>query len=188
MFHDLDSTVAELLRRTLPPDLVRQVSLTFATPDGKFPPSAVALPAVDLFLYALRENRDLRDTEPTFERRGDGTVVRTPPPIRVDCHYLVTAWPRTGDTADQDEHRLLGEVMIALARFPQIPEQILQGSMKQQPLAISTAVLRAAEEQRGDFWQALGGKPKAAFDYRVTIAVDTGLPDEAGRLVTFKRI
>ena len=184
MFHDLDNTVAELLRRTLPPDFVRQVNFTFATPDGQFPPTAVTLPAIDLFLYAFKENRELRSTEPSFERRTDGAVVRTPPPLRIDCYYLITAWPRKSDTADQDEHRMLGEVMLALVRYAQIPEQLLQGSMRQQPIALSAAILRTTEERRGDFWQALGGKPRAAFDYRVTIAVDTGSPEDAGRFVT----
>jgi hypothetical protein len=56
--------------------------------------------------------------------------------------------------------------------------------MREQPAPLRAAVLRAtAEQQRGDFWQALGGKPKAAFDYRVTIAVEAGIPAETGRLV-----
>lgn len=183
MFQDLDSTVAELLRSTLPTDLVGQVSISFATPDGQFPPASVNLPAIDLFLYALRENQDLRSNEPFFDRRGDGAVIRTPPPIRIDCHYLVTAWARASDSVNQDEHRLLGEVMAALARHREIPQGVLKGSMQQQPFPLSCAILRATTEQRGDFWQALGGKPRAAFDYRVTLALAIGKPEDAGPLV-----
>lgn len=188
VFDDLDRTVAELLRRSLP-ELVKQVSISFATPDGHFPPSSVSLPAIDLFLYSLQENQDLRSADVSFERTVDGSVLRTPPPLRVDCHYLITAWPRPGDTADQDEHRILGEVLGALCRYSEIPEPILQGRMKDQSFPLRASVLRAArDQQRSEFWQALGGKPKAAFDYRITLTLDTGLPEDVGRLVTLARV
>lgn len=183
MFQDLDSTLAELLRSTLPASLVGQVSISFATPDGQFPPASVSLPTINLFLYALKENQDLRSNEPFFDRRSDGAVSRVPPPLRVDCHYLVTAWARAGDSVNQDEHRMLGEVLTALARHREIPTAVLRGSMREQPFALSAAILRATPEQRGDFWQALGGKPRAAFDYRVTVAVVTGVTADAGPLV-----
>lgn len=189
MFHDLDSTVKELLRRTLPPDLVQQVALSFAAPDSRFPPSSVTLPALDLFLYDLGENVDLRSLEPMLDRQDDGSVVRVPAPVRVDCHYLITAWPRAGDQSEQDEHRILGEAMRALARYREIPREVLQGSMKDQPAPLRAFVLRTTKEQgRGDFWQALGGKPKAAFDYCVTIAVDTGPAEAWGAPVTIMKI
>ncbi len=63
MIDDLDRTVEELLRRELAPALVDQVAISFAAPDSEFPPSSVTLPAVDLFLYDIRENRELRSTE-----------------------------------------------------------------------------------------------------------------------------
>ena len=34
MIHDLDKTLEELLKRELPPELVSQVTISFATPDG----------------------------------------------------------------------------------------------------------------------------------------------------------
>jgi uncharacterized protein DUF4255 len=68
MIDDLDRTLEELLRRELPPDLVTQVTISFVTPDDQFPPSSVSLPAIDLFLYDLRENRELRTNEWQLER------------------------------------------------------------------------------------------------------------------------
>lgn len=186
MFHDLDSTLAELLQRELPPSLVQQVSISFATPDGQFPPASVTLPAIDLFLYEINENRDLRTHEAQTERLVDGRVVRTPAPARVDCHYLVTAWAKTGvQLPEQDEHRLLGEVMRVLLRHKEIPGQALRGSLQTQPFPIRAKVSPPSHQQsRGDFWQALGGKPKAAFHYTLTIAMDVNEPDDAGS-VTF---
>src|SRR5512136_1093531 len=115
MIDDLDRTLEELLKRSLPPGIVQQVTISFATPDDQFPPSNVTLPAIDLFLYDVRENRDLRSNEWIVERQSSGAATREKSPVRVDCSYLITAWASaTSNTAPLDEHRLLGEVMTAL--------------------------------------------------------------------------
>jgi hypothetical protein len=189
MFHDLDSTLGELLKRELPPELVDQVSISFATPDGQFPPVSVTLPAINLFLHEIQENRELRSTEPLLDRQSDGSVIRVPAPVRVDCNYLITVWPSPGIQPEQDEHRILGEVMRVLLRHREIPQVVLQGSMKDQPLPVRAVVLQSGRpEARGDFWQALGGKPKAAFNYTVTISVGVEPPADAGSTVVRTKI
>jgi len=176
MINDLDATLAELLRRTAP--LTTQVAISFAPPDRTFPPSSVVLPAIDLFLYDIRENRDLRSNEPLIERGADGMVTMRPPPTRVDCSYLITAWPSPASPAAiQEEHQLIGEVMVALLRYPILPAQLLKGVLADQPLPPPTAALQAGSLQSmGEFWQALDGKPKVALHYTVTIAVASGQP------------
>lgn len=182
MFHELDSTLAELLKRELPPSLVQQMSISFATPDGQFPPASVVLPAIDLFLYEIAENRDLRINEAEVERTADGRVVRTPAPARVDCHYLVTAWAKAGvQQPEQDEHRILGEVMRVLLRHKELPREALRGSLKTQAFPVRARVSQPSHQQsRGDFWQALGGKPKAAFHYTLTVAMDVNETEDVG--------
>ena len=181
MLDDLDRTLEELLKRALPPDLVRQVSISFATPDAQFPPSSVTPPAIDLFLYDVRENRELRNNEWLLEHQSNGTVIKKPPLVRVDCSYLSTAWPSESATTPQrDEHRLLGEVMKALLRYPTLPSEILQGSLTEQELPLRAMPLQPMQLQSmGEFWQALGGKPKAALNYTVTISVTVQEPVEA---------
>ena len=176
MINDLDATLAELLRRTAP--LAAQVAISFAPPDNTFPPSAVVLPAIDLFLYDIRENRELRSNEPLVERGAGGMVTVHPPPTRIDCSYLITAWPSpTSPTAVQEEHQLIGEVMAALLRYPVLPAELLKGALADQPLPPPTTALQAGSLQSmGEFWQALGGKPKVALHYTVTIALASGLP------------
>lgn len=192
MIDDLDKTIATLLRHEtygLPPALADQVQISFATPDDQFPPQSVTLPAVDLFLYDVRENLDLRTSEVFVERRTDGTAVRTRAPVRVDFSYLVTAWSSESvpDRA-QDEHRLLGEVMRALLRHRTIPEDVLQGVLATQAPPLPASALQPGRLQSlGEFWQALGGKPKAALNYSVTLSIDVSTPQEV-RLVTDKVI
>jgi len=173
MIDDLDRAVEELLKRELSPGLVEQVGISFAAPDSDFPPSSVTLPAVDLFLYDVRENLDLRNTGWTVEYKDDGTAVKRRNPVRVDCSYLITAWASAGSTTRAlDEHRLLSEVMKVLLKHPTIPEALLRGSLKGQEPPLPSSTLQPGRLQSvSEFWQALGGKPKAALNYTVTIGV-----------------
>jgi hypothetical protein len=185
----LDETIEALLRRDLPSALAEQVQISFATPDDQFPPQSVTLPAIDLFLYDVRENLELRSNEVYIERRGDGTATRTRAPIRVDFSYLVTAWPSASvpDPAE-DEHRLLGEAMRVLLRYRTIPADVLQGELTGQELPLPVSSLQPGRLQSlGEFWQALGGKPKAALNYQVTLSVEVAKP-ETVPLVTDKAI
>jgi len=174
MIDDLDRSLEALLRQDLPASLVAQVSISFAAPDDRFPPSSVSLPAIDLFLYNVQENRNLRSNERVIERQGNGAVAIRRAPARVDCSYLVTAWPSESSTTPAlDEHRLLGEVMTVLLRYPLLPDEVLRGVLiGQEPPLPATALQASSLQSMGEFWQALGGKPKAALNYMVTIGVD----------------
>jgi hypothetical protein len=188
MLQDLDNTLAALLLSELPPSLAQlgaAVSVTFDTPSTN-PPflgTSVSPPAVNLFLLELEENRDLRTTDPVIRRTANGRAKSLPAPVRVDCHYLVTAWVHPSSPAQ--EHLLLGETMRVLLRYPEIPAAVLVGSMVHQQVPIRTAVFNASRQQmRGDFWQALNGYPKAAFHYTVTICVDTDAAMDVGNVTT----
>jgi hypothetical protein len=188
MLDDLDKTLAELLKQELPSGVVSQVAISFAPPDDSFPPSSVSLPAIDLFLYDIRENRELRNREWEVERRSDGTGSRKRPPVRVDCSYLITAWSSdASSTPAYDEHMLLGEVLKVLLRYPAIPAATLQGSLREQEPSLPAVTIQPGQLQSmGEFWQALGGKAKAALNYTVTIAIEPFAPQETGPLVTDK--
>ena len=175
MLHELDQTLAALLRRELPGR--DQITVSFAAPDDQF---SVKLPAVDLFLYDVRENLDLRSNDDVIERQDDRTAIRIRPPVRVDASYLITAWPGLAgqDDSSEDEHMLLGAVMRTLLRFPKLPRELLRGSLARQELPLPVSVLQPGRLQSlGEFWQALGGKPKAALNYTVTLSVDVTEPE-----------
>lgn len=169
MLHDLDKTLRELLSRELKD--VSDDQIHFATPDDTFAPSA--LPALNLFLYDIRENTDLRSNE-WLEQRNGTTVIKQRAPRRVDCSYLITAW--AGDP--MSEHLLLGQVMQTLLRNRVIPATALQGSLAGQ--ALPTSILQPGTLQSiGEFWQAMRTKPRAVLNYTVTISVDPFTPVEA---------
>jgi hypothetical protein len=170
MLQDLDSTICALLLQALPS--LSDGQIHFETPFDDYAP---ALPAVNLFLYDVRENRDLRSNEWQTQRPSNGTVTRVPPPVRVACAYLITAWAAGID----DEHLLLGQVMQALLRYPTIPATMLQGALAEDGLPLPTSALQASSLQSiGEFWQAMRGKPRAALSYTVTISVSAADPVE----------
>ncbi|MCP4514517.1 MAG: DUF4255 domain-containing protein [Delftia sp.] len=184
MLNDLDKTLETLLKSELPPELVEQVQISFATPDAQFPPAGVTLPAIDLFLYDVRENWELRSSEWQVERRN-GQVVRQPPPARVDCSYLITAWSGDADNPAEQEHYFLGEVMQVLLRYRKLPGEVLQGSLQGQEPPVRARPLQASQLQRlGESGQAMGGQPKAMLNYSLTISVPTGSPVELGPATT----
>lgn len=190
MIDDLDRSLEELLRRQLPPALEEQVTITFAAPAEDFPPAAVALPAIDLFLYEVRENRDLREAAWQLGLDSSGQGRRLRPPARVDCSYLVTAWPTpTSTTPVLDEHRLLSEAMRVLLRHPTLPPPVLQGALRGQEPPLPATAMRPGEHQGlTQLWEALGGKPRAALTLAVTIAVELAEPEDTGPLVTDRTI
>lgn len=174
MINDLDETLAALLRHHLPRSLAEQVQVSFATPDDQFPPQSVTLPAIDLFLYDIRENLELRSNDLSFEQQSEGTVKRPVASVRVDFSYLITAWPSVSvPDPSEGEHRLLGEVMRVLLRYRTIPEDVLQGSLVGQLPRLPVSSLQPDRLQSlGEFWQAMGRKPKVGLNYQVTLAVD----------------
>ncbi|MBD1873780.1 DUF4255 domain-containing protein [Nodosilinea sp. FACHB-131] len=189
MLHDLDRTLEELLKAELPPALVgdnatTRVSISFATPDHEFASQISQAPVINLFLYDVRENLELRSNEWVLDRQPGGTATRRRLPVRVDCSYAITIWVASGQPDPQTEHRLLGEVMKALLRHPTIPRAVLQGSMVDQEILPRGLTLRPTQLQSlGEFWQAMGGRPKPALNYTVTIAIPVYEEEEAVALV-----
>jgi hypothetical protein len=172
MIDDLDKTLRNLLAQALPSLGAELIS--FDAPDAQFAPAGLA---VNFFLYDVRENRELRSSEWLDERQPNGNIARRRPAVRVACAYLITAW--AGDVAS--EHRLLGQVMRALLRYPKIPAELLAGELAgQRPDPPTTALQASNLQSLGEFWQAMGGKPRAALSYTVTIGVDVAAPEDLG--------
>jgi hypothetical protein len=186
MLQDLDATLAALIDAELP---AGNVTISFAAPDDQFPPPHVTLPALSLFLYDVRENRELRSGQWELERTN-GSFTRTPPPVRVECSYLITAWPSPSVLdPSEEEHGLLGDVMKVLLRYPVIPDRYLRGELVgQEPPMPARIIADTQLHSLGELWQAMGGKPKAALHYAVTVGVTLFGPSDAGPAVTSKII
>lgn len=192
MFQDLDATIAALITAEFANNKTiaePKPAISFATPDDQFPPTGVTLPAINFFLYDIQENMALRRGDWITERQDKEKRIiasRRQPPVYVNCAYLITAWSGLSQPeAAKDEHMLLGEVMKVLLRYKRLPVAMLQGELAGQEPPLRVQVVRESHLQSlGEFWQAMGGKPKPALNYTVTVAVDVSEPEELGRVVT----
>lgn len=137
-------------------------------------PSDTLAPAkttIDLFLYDIRENLDLRLNQVTTTRVGN-QIITHPAPLRLACSYLATAWPVGGADLPLQEHHLLSEVLVVLSHYPLIPANFLQGTLiGQAPPLPMVALHPDALKNLAEFWSSLGTKMKPSLTVTVTISV-----------------
>ncbi|MCW6037173.1 DUF4255 domain-containing protein [Spirulina subsalsa FACHB-351] len=170
MLDDLDSSLKRFFIYGLP-DLQNQsetsVSLSFVTPlEGEIQQK----PAINLFLYDVRENLELRRGDWTMERQANGTAIKIQPPARINCSYLITVWVNGDDP--QEEHHLLSQILKLLLHHPVLPPELLIGSLRDQDYPVLLKALQPGYLQGpGEFWQALGGRPKLSLHCMATIAI-----------------
>jgi len=183
MFQDIDETLKKILDdpamvappMTPPLTELRGADKSFVTPDRNFPPT-LSQATVNLFLYDVKENRDLRDPTPILEKVGT-SFIRRPPPLRMDCSYIVTTWSSaTGAAKVAEEHHLLAQALLWLSRFPTIPPAKLQGTSLENQLYPPPMTVAQVDPNKnaGEFWDALAIPPRPAFYLTVTIAMELG--------------
>jgi hypothetical protein len=173
MFDSLDDTLTKILDDPEAPAELSGAAVSFKTPDKNYAPMQAT---VNLFLYEVKENRELRDPVPIVEKVGD-EFIRRKPPLRVDCSYIVTTWSDPNlieETKVKQEHLLLSQALLWLSRFPTIPNNYLQGSLANQPFPPPTMVAQVDGNKNatGEFWTALGISPRPTFNLVVAIAMD----------------
>jgi hypothetical protein len=169
MLADLDETIRDMLKEQLERHGFEGIEIAFDAPTREWS-SQLSHPAVSLFLYDMREAEEHRPSGWTKQRIGDEWV-EAPPPLVMEVSYAITAWAQ----AVEDEHRLLSQVLAVLYAFPELPQAVLNGRLKNgsQP-AIKTRVGQAKGD-KADFWTAVGGQYKASLDYVVRLSVESGV-------------
>jgi hypothetical protein len=183
MFSDVSETLQAILDDDALVDSFPELAaaqVAFERPSEQFSPSQTT---VNLFLFDIRENLELRTNEPVVTRQNGEAQVRRPPK-RVDCSYLVTAWAAggTGPRLVLDEHELLGQAMQVFMRCPFVPEKFLRGSLKAQtaPLPLRVGGTNKGEmKDPADFWSALGNKLRPSLIVTVTVELQTAEPETA---------
>jgi hypothetical protein len=127
MFNFLDQTIRQVLDTgwtTTPPPAKPGFFFTPPDEDWQTKVEQGANERLNIYLYEVKENRELRQAEWDTVVLSDQTAILSRPPAYVDCHYLITAWSPAEDseatTPILDEHRLLGEAMRVLIRNPEV--------------------------------------------------------------------
>ena len=154
-------------------------NVAFDRPADGFNPTQ---PTISLYLYDVRENTELRSNERDIQVvNGRASLNRGP--LRVQCTYLVTAWPGavTGDALALAEQTLLSQALMVFARYPSIPATFLMGALAgQQPsLPVITAQAEGLRNP-SEFWTALSNKMRPSLSVAVTLSMQPMAPtDEA---------
>jgi hypothetical protein len=175
MIDEIDEALRKLLIRELP---VKngEVEITFDHPNREWS-ARLSRPTLNLFLYDLRENARLRQTQPAWEteRMPDGSALQRRKPFRVDLQYMITAWAPEAD----DEHRLLSRTLTAMFRFPFLPVDLLAGELVDQNKQIPILVGQGSEMQSLiDIWSVLDNQMHPALSCLLTVSIDPYAPVE----------
>jgi len=182
MISDLDETIRQILIKDLP---VKngEIDIKFEQPKREWS-ARVSKPTVNLFLYDIRENNILRQSQWEHIREKNGTYTKKRSPMRVDCFYMLTTWA----SDPEDEHRLLTRSIMALYRYPILPEDRLVGMMRN-PLFEVQAHLAAHDRltNPAEVWASLDNEMRPSVSYVVSLALDpwSEVTGPAVRTLTF---
>lgn len=169
MLDDLDETIRQLLIAETP---IKngEIEISFDQPKREWS-ARLSKPTVNLFLYDVRENNVLRQHQ--WERiaanGGDGIAHLKRTPFRVDCMYMLTTWA----SVPEDEHRLLTRCLLALFRFPVLPEDRLVGALRNPPFDIQACLANHDKlTNPAEVWASLDNEIRPSVSYQVTLALD----------------
>jgi hypothetical protein len=186
MLDDLDRSLRALLFDELPRVVERieadGFDISFDVPNRENT-ARLTRPTLNLFLFHIQENRDLRPG-PWQSVRLNGDVRDERPPVRLECHYLVTAWSNEVD----DEHRLLTGAARAFFRNPVLPEAIAEGSLAETDFDLPLMVAQPAQlKDIVDIWSVLDNDLRPSVRLNVIVPLELDVEIEK-RIVLERRI
>jgi Pvc16 N-terminal domain/Carboxypeptidase regulatory-like domain len=147
--------------------------IAFDRPDENFKPAQTT---IDLYLFDVRENTELKSNEPIIERKNGQTLTH-PGPVRLSCSYLITAWPVGGTDLALQEQRLLSEVFQVLSAYPKIPDSFLKGQLSGQTPPLPMVTTHPDDlKNPSEFWTAIGNKLRTSLTVTATLTMEVFTP------------
>lgn len=150
------------LEDVLKVDLGTDVIIRFDLPKLDSP---VESPTVSVFLYQLTEDLELREGEPRQYVKADKKYAVANVYLR--CSYLITYWDpsdggESGQGPDSQQMKVISWITGALINNRELPGG---GSL------FSRLMPSEHLNSLGNFWQALGNRPRLCLTYDATIRV-----------------
>ncbi|MFC9691335.1 DUF4255 domain-containing protein [Kribbella sp. NPDC056951] len=172
MISEADAALAALLRRELLD--ASRVQVVFDAPTKEWAAKRNG-PAVNLFLYDIREDTRRRSSGLVPRLGDDGRVVaRQTPPRIFRLFYLLSVW---GQRAE-DEHRLLGQLLDTLLVHDLVPPELLPEAPS--PVGLSVGLPPEDDRSFADVWSALGGELRPSIDVVLSLPIEAGRSRDAG--------
>lgn len=188
MIKDLDTSLKAMLKgEAVPGSELAIATISFAVPDKDWRGQGKGL-ELDVYLYRVIDNRELRSNERRPKYNLDGTVTSELFPSRIECSYVISAWNKSTDVPgvekELQEHRLLSQVFYVLWRNPNMPAEYLFGLLANAEIALPVIAGESEDmAAKPDFWSALETYVKPSITCRVTIALELDL-DVTGPMMT----
>ncbi|MHB1354887.1 MAG: Pvc16 family protein [Anaerolineae bacterium] len=189
MINDLDESIRKLVLSKS--GLTEaSVTLSFDQPTGDWA-AGLTRPTINLYLYDIRENLELRSQEWLTTKRADGKVEQKLAPRRYNLSYLITVWTQK---QTEDEHAILWRVLAVLASCSTLPEEVLQGEMRNQafPVLAQIAQPSIAIQNLPDLWSVMQNQLRPSINYVITLAMERQIaftgPLVLTKQITFSRI
>lgn len=180
MIHEVDDLLKNLLREGALAG--NSVEIAFDAPTRDWAARRNS-PALDVYLYDIREDVHRRERGAMAVHDAQGTIVkRRQPPRWFRLSYLVTAWTKR----PEDEHRLLSAALATLLPHELLHPDALPPSLAKLGLRVPLTCAGIQTESRSlaEIWSALGGELKPSLDLVVTVPFP-GFPEyDAGPPVT----
>lgn len=180
MIHDVDTALRRLLTASLEDE---KAEVAFDAPTAAWA-AGQDRPAVNLFLYDVREEAEGRTGDWTDVRDDDGRVVGRQPPARhYRLAYILSVW--AGDA--EEEHRILGRILETVPEREAIPPELLPHRVLEQGFPVTLRLgLPSDGPSATDLFSALGSPPRATCHLTVVVpirpALDTQLEKPAARM------
>ena len=173
MFSDVDETLRALLTADVPIDK-DDVEISFERPTREWS-ARLSRPALNLFLFDIRERIDFRDDTWRVSRNGRGQAVQERLPRRVDLAYMITAWARE----PADEHRLLAAVLACTMRQAKVDAKFYQGELVNAAQPLLMRSLSPDELVKPtDYWGVMDNELHASLTWVATVPLDVFAPFE----------
>jgi hypothetical protein len=171
MITDLNNSIKQLLIKNAALD-TKEVDIIFDVPNREWS-SSISKPTINLYLYDMRENHELRKMEWSIETDKNGMATRKKSANRIDLSYLVTVWANN----IEDQHRLLWRILLVLFQNPVIPQELLSGELAKQNYIIPTTTAQpdGLFSNPSDFWAALDNEIKPSINFVVTLPLDLSI-------------
>lgn len=150
------------------------VAIRFDLPDVNATQSDAV---ISVFLYDIHEDLQLRTAGSLGFNASTGRLSSSW--VNVKCNYLITYWESTGPASDADNPESKPENQAS-----KVMSQVLAALINNRQLAnipgAYTQVIPPKENLNslGNFWQALGNRPRLSLNYCVTVPVS--LDDKGG--------
>jgi len=175
MFADLGESIRQLLvqRGNLDP---AEIDVSFDAPTREWA-AGLSRPTVNLYLFDIRENTELRNPIPWTVRSGpNNTAIKSRPEVRIDLTYRITAFAN----AVEGDHRLLSRVLVTVFQYPILPPELLQGQATGQEIITVAAQPNGLVQSPGDYWSVVDNDLKPSIDYRATVRIDMNQETSVG--------